>query len=84
MGQPYKVAAKFFGQAEQRARVIVAMRAAGTTDSLFMQVDAPQKHRLPVEENVRTASLDCPEADVFRDLIGSGGDFNAVEFRLLG
>ena len=82
MGQPHKVAAKFFRPTKQRARVVFAMGATWTIERLFVHIDSPQEYCLSVEQYVRPAYFDRAKANVVNDLIGFGRDFHAIEFWL--
>ena len=77
--QAYEVASQVFGPTQQHAGVIIAVGAAGAVRRLFVHRNAAQEYRLAVEQDVEPAHFNAAEANLIADVVGFGGDLNAVE-----
>ena len=84
MRQPHKVAMQFMRPAEQRGRVLLRPGAAAAIGRLGVDVDAAQKDRLAVEQNLVALHLDGAEADIVVKAVVAGFHLNAIKLRMLG
>ncbi len=82
--EPNEIAVQLVRPAEQRSSVLLRPGAAAAIRRLGVDVDAAQKDRLAVEQNLVALHLDGAEADVVVEVVVPCLHLKAIELGMLG